>query len=349
MARPLYTSAIVLLCLVGSFLLLWPYEDDRSLSWLRSHLEIVDGQLQGLSDLLQDYRNTHGHYPTNNEGLAALDNFETHFTVRCYRWLDAAQGYESSGFYGDGRNRFWWQSSKRELQEFRRNHGRPPRDQDEFCMTRLGMNFSEREPNGETEEQPTEVEMAIDRNNNIFLLDRAGVLSPWLLPYNYENRNGCNADAFSQSLADGDRWGYSARIDDGVYISSSGGYLYAQRYRRMWWHRNGPRLFGVLLIFTGIAVAVCSAVRARRGRPLLGILAVIPGVLVGGSLLGYVTCYIMAELFSRRSPEMVSLQMELLEKYRENGVIDEETYLRAASAVRRDTPKLDDEAEERRE
>lgn len=351
MGRGRYTRRIALLCLVGGLLLLWPYEDDRSLWWRRSHLEIVDGQLQGLKHQLRDYKSTHGNYPTNDEGLAVLDNFESRFTISYYRRLNELRRYESSGFRGDGQDRFWWRSTTKALEEFRREHGRPPRNQEEFCQTRLGLGFYDARPSSETEQQPTRVEIAIDRANNIFLLDRAGVLSPWLLPYNYENRTGRDADAFRHSLADEDQWGYSVRVDEDVYVSSSGGYLYAGQVRRIWWRRNGPRMFGVLLIVIGVAVAVCGAVRGREGRPLLAISAVIPGFLLGGFLhvSNRMTCYVMQEIFSRRSPEMVSLQMELLEKYRENGVINQETYGRAVSAVRRETPQPVDETENRQE
>ena len=97
----------------------------------------------------------------------------------------------------------------------------------------------------------------------------------------------------------------------------------------------------------GVAVAVDRVVRGRRGRQLLGIFAVIPGILLGETLttMNRATCYVMSRLFSHRSPEMVSFQMKLLDKYREHGVISEETYQRALSATRRDKPVADDETE----
>lgn len=349
--RKLHAASVVLLCLVGGFLLLWPYEDDRSLSRYRCHLEIIDGQLQGLKELLQDYKDRHGRYPTNDEGLAALDNFESHFTLTCHRDHNETPSRESSGFYGDGLiNRFWGWGSKSVLKGFRLAHGRAPQNQEEFRDACLGPAYPESATDAARKLHATKVEVAIDRHDNIFLLDRSGVLTPWLLPYIYENRIGHHAKAFRESLADGDRWGCSVRADDGVYVSSSGGYLYAQEFKSLWWQRYGPRGFGVFLILLGVAVAVYGAARKRPARPLLAIVAVISGFLAGGfySNVYSVTCYAPMDLFSDRSPEMVLLQRKLLEKYRENGVIDEETYRRAASAISGQTLEPDDNAENRR-
>jgi hypothetical protein len=202
---------------------------------------------------------------------------------------------------------------------------------------------------GGSEPEPISAQIAIDRHNNVFLLDRGSIFSPWLLPYNYENRNGLPAAAFRQSPAKGDRWGCSVRVDDGVYVFSSGGYVYAQGYRRAWWQRNGPRLFGLFLISIGIAIAVYRFFRARAGHPLLAIFAVIPGFLFGGTLyvMNQATCYVMSRAFSRRNPAMISLQTRLLDSYREQGVISEETYQRVRSGMFRDKAAADDKTESR--
>jgi len=338
-----------LLCLVGGFLLLWPYADDRSLYWHRRHLEMIDYQLQGLKDLLRDHKNTYGRYPSNDEGLAALENFDSRFTLSYHRTLHEARWMDSSGFIGDGSSRSWWQKSRASLKRFRDRHGRAPRDRRDFFQTEIGYAFRDKERMGELEQRPTEVEFAIDRHDNIFLHDSAGVLSPWLLPYNYENRNGVHADAFCGSPADGDRWGCSVLVDNGVYVFSSGGYVYAQEFRRMWWQRNGPRMLGVSLITIGIVMAIHGVVRTRYRRPLLGLLAVIPGFLCGGglSVMNRATCYVMSELFSHRSPKMVAVQMKLLDKYRDTGVISEDTYQRAVSATRREKPAPGSQTENR--
>ena len=332
MKRGIYVAGITLPCLVGGFLLLWPYEDDRSLSWPRRHLEVIDGQLQGLKELLRDYNQRHGHYPANDEGLAALDNFESRFTLTYHHEPDESRSHNFSGFLGDGWNGFWWERSKSALRSFRDTHGKAPQNQKEFCE--IGLGPVEYRSDDSAKLQTTQVDIAIDSHDNLFLLDKSGVLSPWLLPYIYENRTGHDAKAFQGSLADGDRWGYAAKVDDGVTISSSGGYLYARELNRLWWQRNGPRGFGVSLIVFGAVVAIFAA-RGKLVRPLTGLLAVIPGFLVGGffSTVNYATCYISSGLFSHRSPEMVALQLELLEKYRQNGVINDETYRRAAAAA----------------
>jgi hypothetical protein len=87
-------------------------------------------------------------------------------------------------------------------------------------------------------------------------------------------------------------------------------------------------MIGALFILGGIAIATYNTL--RTGIPFLhsGIFAVIPGLLIGG-FIQYrfeTTCYVMVQLFSHRYSEMVSFQRELLEKYHDNGVINDETY-----------------------
>jgi hypothetical protein len=341
--------AAVLCCLVGGFLVLWPYNDDRSLWWLRRHLEVIDSQLQGLKELLQDYKIRHGRYPTDDEGLAALDNFESRFTFSYYRRRAAADSYQSAGFSGDGADRMWWESSKRALEAYRNEHGRMPRNADELREAGLGIGFLDWGADNDPELECIKVEIGIDRHGNFLLLDRSGVLSPWLLPYIYANRAGRPPDAFEGDLADSNRWGYSVKVDEGIYVSSSGGFVYANELNRLWWERYGPRMIGGLLSAIGLAVAIYAAFWARHARPLWVLAALIPGFLVGGlNTLNYGTCYIMSALFSRRTPEMVSLQLELLAKYRQKGVISEETYQRAASAAQRETLQSENSPETKR-
>ena len=340
-----FIGLILLLCAAGGFLLLWPFEDDRSLYWYRSHLEIIDSQLQGLKELLQDYKSRHGRYPTNDEGLATLDNFESRFTLTYYIDSKSVRPLESSGFTGVGTNRFWWQNSRESLLEYRNQHGKMPQNAEEFRETHLSGFLFDEEEEDMLNVRRIKKEIGIDRHGNVFLFDRSGILSPWLLPYNYENRVGSKPQAFEGSLADGNRWGYSIQVDDGVFISSVGGYLYTGKLNELWWERYGPRFPGGLLIAIGFTLAILGFRKKRSFRPLWAIVAVIAGFFVGVHMIHRVTCYIMSNLFSHRSPEMVAMQRDLLEKYRNNGVISEETYRRAVSAVERDAAQQEENSE----
>jgi hypothetical protein len=322
-AKGLCLRWIVILCFAGGSLVLWPYLDDPSLRWHQAHLEVIDNQLQGLKELLLEYKARHGRYPTNDEGFAVLDNFESRFTITWYRPRDEANPQDFSAFPGGNRGQPWWLFSKRALGLFRDKHGRAPRNQEELNEEPF-PNWAEFAPIGG---QPVTLEIAIDRHDNMFLPDRSGILSPWLLPYIYENRNDCDATAFRGSLADGDRWGVSVRVDEGVHVFSTGGYLYAREVDAMQWARLRPRLLGAILLVIGIGGAIYSAVQTKRLLPTLGIVAIIPGLIVAAYFwIIVITHGGHRAHFSRRDPEMVSLQMELLDKYRENGVISEEAY-----------------------
>jgi hypothetical protein len=141
--RTFLFGLIILMCLGGGILLFWPYEDDRSLWWLRCHLEILDSQLQGLKELLQDFKEKHGRYPTNDEGLAALDNFESRFAITYYREFEDLVNPEATGFSGDiFLHHFWWGRSGQALQEYRDQHGRAPSNQQELFETSFCRDFS---------------------------------------------------------------------------------------------------------------------------------------------------------------------------------------------------------------
>ena len=79
-----WLAAILALGIAGGLLVWWPFHDDRSISWIRCHLDIVQSQLHGLAGQLQEYRKAHGQYPSNDEGLGVLTNFESRLTLAYY-------------------------------------------------------------------------------------------------------------------------------------------------------------------------------------------------------------------------------------------------------------------------
>ena len=111
MRRTVYLAIIVLGATSGAYLIAGYGQDDRGQWWLRSHLTIIRDQLDGLRNHLRRHKEAHGRYPTNDDGLAVLDNFEARFTVYFYR--DPAEPLDSlRSLHRGGYGRFWWQTSR---------------------------------------------------------------------------------------------------------------------------------------------------------------------------------------------------------------------------------------------
>ena len=77
-------ACIVVLGASGGLLVWWPYGDDRDMSWIRGHLRVIQDQLGSIEHALRGYREERGRYPTNDEGLSVLDNFESRFKLTYY-------------------------------------------------------------------------------------------------------------------------------------------------------------------------------------------------------------------------------------------------------------------------
>ena len=118
MRKVVFVVLIVALGGIGAWLVAGYGRDDRGQWWLRSHLEIVQDQLADLKDHLQAYREAHGRYPTNDEGLATLDNFESRFKAYLRRHPDDSP--DEPAVFDGARQRDFWQASKSVVPEARR-------------------------------------------------------------------------------------------------------------------------------------------------------------------------------------------------------------------------------------
>ncbi len=333
MGKATYLIAIVFTAALGAFLAAGYGEDDRGRWWVRKHLEVIQDQLAGLKKQLQSYKASHGHYPTNDEGLAALDNYEARFVVTFYDDTDGPVEWRR-GFYRGNFSGYWWKVSRRSIGEYRQQHGHVPRNAKEFRFTRVGMLLEPPRCQGFT---AVPMEIAIGADDNIFLMSPAGVLSPWLTPYGYENRNGIEPSKFNDSPANSDSQGrYSVVVDDGVFLYSTGGQVYAEQLHKMWWEDNWPRFFGGALLLVAVSLVVIT-IRSSKMAAITGVAALLVSGGAGGLMGGFshTTCYIMMPLFHRRDAEMVVRQKHLLDKYHLNGVIGDKTYQRAISAIER--------------
>lgn len=337
MKKKKYLISMIMASVIGGFLQFWPFEDDRSLWWIRCHLDYIQEQLTGLKSNLLEYHEINGRYPTNDEGLAVLDNFDAKFELTLFRHPES-RPERTWNFGGGAINQFWWQDITKRIQDYRQKHGQVPQTTAEFLESHIGSALDPEWRSFALEDlESLEFDVAIGKEDNLYFLSPAGIMSPWLMPYVYENRNGLNQVLFADSPARRDsKKLYSIQVDDGIYVYSVGGRFYNKKLSVMWWQRYGPRILGVGLILTAVVFLVLI-IRSSKKTAIIGILA-LAGSVGGGIGFGfknitYATCYIMSLLFSWRDPEMIVQQKELLDKYHENGVINDMTYEKSLSAL----------------
>lgn len=289
-------------------------------------LQVIQDQLADLKELLLDYRNRHSCYSTNDEGLAALDNFESRFNVPLPG--SSTEPPDEVIMYTLARHHFWEQSREASLYA-KAAEGRFPKGPHDLSPP---LEFYSPRPSGKVEPPPIEVELAIGKKGNVFVLSPSGVLSPRLLPFMYENRSGLDPTKFAFSPVNGDtKHRYSALVDEGVYVSSLDGQVCAETLDRLWWEDVGPVLVGLALL---AAALVATAVLFWGGARRIAIAALaVPAVLGGISGSIRSTCYAMDPLFSHRDPQTVVRQKALLDKYRAAGVISDNTYRKSLAAV----------------
>ncbi|MEI7834832.1 MAG: hypothetical protein WCK05_00300, partial [Planctomycetota bacterium] len=231
----------------------------------------------------------------------------------------AGPGDSKDGWIGWGN--FWLMDNKSLIHGLRRLQDIPPEED------MLGWAPFTRDWSGAQSENQA-VEVGIGKSDDLYILSPAGVVSPWLIPYVYENRRGCDAKAFADSPADKDiRRRYSVQVDEGVYVSCVGGESVAADYDRRWRHWICWKILGGSLMagaFTFLALLVRVSLRKTAAGIVGGFLLLLSSASTG--VVFQVTCYAMLPPFSRRSFAIVSRRMELLEKHRAAGVINAATY-----------------------
>jgi hypothetical protein len=304
------------------------------MGWREDHLTVIQEQMAQLKELTLEYGKAHGRYPTNDEGLAALDTFISRFNITLYRATD------SNGLfvYDSCRPPLGFLSHLKIFAEVLRKepgHLPAPGQAAPRFMPNL---FSEEPKKPERPYQAFAAELAVAKNGEVYIITPGGIDSPWLLPYIYENRNGLDSSAFAHSPVNRDAAGrYSVRVDDGVYIYSAGGESYARVVfvQRVW--AIALLAASLAMFITAIVYAVKNVRQARRRVVAFSSSwnAVFGTVLAAGviAVINTPMCYAMIPLFSVHEPKMAARQRELLDKYRAAGVISEETYRKSLAAV----------------
>ena len=272
----------------GSSLAL-PEDDDRSLGWRRWHLQAVKLQLVELADRLRSYKARHGRYPTNEEHMSVLDDFDIRFAAP-----EDPYGRPTRSTGGLGMP---WHNMGRATRMLRSTARDSLVDQQEMAIM-LGL----------TSDIPG-TEIVVGKREAVLMFRDGLVCSPWGIPYVYENGADQPSGVYGASPAKFDSRGrYSVKVDDGVYIWSVGGQSMAQELSVMEWQRLTPRLVGGVLMTLALVIAVWWTVKRYRGARAIGWVALLVAVLGGavGHTLSYATCYIMSPLFSGRTTQMVS-------------------------------------------
>ncbi|MHC4248107.1 MAG: hypothetical protein ACYS9X_03170 [Planctomycetota bacterium] len=316
----LCVTAAVACAVSGAFYATGGCTDDRGLGFRRACLRDIRDELDGLAGHLRRFEEKHGRYPTNDEGLAALDTFEARFAVRfpvgarpgTVPWL---QGL-----------RPWDWPARHEARRFRAERGRVPSSSAELIEAEM---YDEDTWGPLGGDEAVTLDVAIDGDDRVWVIAGGGVLSPFGPPYVYENRAGLPAKSFVGSPADADpRRRFSVRVAEGVSVASVGAELLAREYDSAWWDVNWPRFAGGALLVIAAALVLAT----RRGRAA-AVAAAGVGLLasLGAHQIMRTFCYLPAPFFSSTNPAAIERRRELLEKYHEQGVIGEEAYRKALS------------------
>jgi hypothetical protein len=306
----------------------------------RRYIRVTQEQLASVSLHLRDYRKAHGRYPTNDEGLAAIDGFVARQKVLLYRQADREydRGYSFTpgGYEVDAL--MFWPRARSCISRFRRDHGRPPATADELLKSGLSMLFEldmpaargDRPVKTTPEIEAIELELAVGRDDSVFLMSPGGIMSAWRMPFVYENRNGLDGSVLGNSpVDDDDERRYSVKVDRGVYVWSVGARQYDDDVDVLLSPHTIMQCIGgaILLILLGVTWLVLS-----EGR-ILAIMGLAASVMVVPAMKPSVSCYLPIRFVAQRSSELVSQRRDLLDKYHGAGAISEETYAKSLEAM----------------
>ena len=314
-------AIIFFLGLTGGGMVFGFDSEDTGRQYYSMNLKVVQDQLAELADRLRSYKARHERYPTNDEHLGVLDDFQLRFPLPVRPVEDERRNPSGIRWMGD------WYIQDTIARLLRQTVGRPlARQQEEaesLCLTA---------------DMPG-IEIAMGKRDTILVFRDGMACSPWGIPYMYENRNGLAASAFADSPATHPDGRYSLKVDDGIYlwcISAKGpaGELAVLEARR-----SVRSAAGWVMIALFVAGLLWLTFRIYPGLGCAGWLAMLISLPAGAVMTAVgPTCYVMIPFFSRRDPTTIAAQQQLLAKYREAGVITDATYQRAMAAANPTVP-----------
>ena len=309
-----------------------PQEDDREVGLPLRKWQFHATYLDGVAMALAKYKDVHGHFPDNNQGLQSLDTFGSRFEtlMEPRRSELAPPDPDPAKFFSRHTDRYFWEMIRNQIRECRAQTGRFPQNGDELPFPPFYGNYLA------SGDRLRRVQVAISENDCLYLLGPNCMFDPSLTPYGYENRTGLDGKLFADSIANSDpTHKFSRELAPGVYVYSYNARDYYQTYRNKLFARRA-RIF----IPGGLAAGllVIAAYRSRkyglRKAPLVfPALAALLGLGVSASI--RTTCYIFSSM-PRRNPEDLAAQKRLLEQFRSSGVITPETYGKAMQAFETD-------------
>jgi len=313
-------AIIFFLGLTGGGMVFGFDSEDTGRQYYSMNLKVVQDQLAELADRLRSYKARHERYPTNDEHLGVLDDFQLRFPLPVRPVEDERRNPSGIRWMGD------WYIQDTIARLLRQTVGRPlARQQEEAESLHL------------TADMPG-IEIAVGKRDTILVFRDGLACSPWGIPYVYENRNGLPASAFADSPATHPDGRYSVKVDDGIYlwcISAKGpaGELAVLEARK-----SIRQIAGWVMIALSVVILLWWAFRVYPGPGVVGWVAMLISLPAGAMTADGHTCYAMIPFFSRRDSAAIAAQQELLARYRDAGVITDATYRRAMAAANPTVP-----------
>ena len=324
-SAPKGNVVLILLAILCAFMV-GPHIGDRDVEYPRGWWKFHEPYLDGVAAAVAKYKEVHGRYPDNNQGLHDLDTFEARFDA-----LVTSGGKDPEPADPDPATFFrrhvggaFWKYIREDFKRYRYNsrYGRNGSD----IMFGPFIVIDSDQP---CEPDERRVQIAISQNDCFYLLGQNCVFDPSITPYGYENRNGLDAKLFANSIANSDpQRNFSREVAQGVYVYSYNAKHYYEIYRGRLLARRA-KIYGFGILALGFFVVAAYRVRKYRlGKASLVFPALAAILAFGASHATWVSCYITNSM-PRRNRKDLDAQQRLLEQFRDSGVITPETYRKA--------------------
>jgi hypothetical protein len=169
-------------------------------------------------------------------------------------------------------------------------------------------------------------------------LGAAGMISPWGVPYVYENRIGLDPQLFADSPVQNDKGHYySNKVDEDVFVYSIGCIPVAQEYIKL----NRAKMIASDTAIGGIVLfailwIICRARPRSRVRQAAGVIAGAFGIFLSFFVpqVFSVSCYEPMPYGEWRKGEVMVDYYDLLQKFRARGIIADEGYEKLENALK---------------
>ena len=314
---------LAMVCAVAAM----PYGDDRDIGFPRRWWKLHDPYLDGVAAAVAKYKEVHGQYPDNNQGLHELDTFEARFEASLMPRENgsAPANPDPAEFFERQCGYAFWYTIREMVRQYRAYDSRYGRNGSEIQFWPFIVIDSDQP----CEPDERRVQIAISQNDCFYLLGPNCVFDPSITPYGYENRNGLDAKLFVNSIANSDpRRNFSREVAQGVYVYSYNAKHYYEIYRGRLLARRA-RIYGFGTLALGFFVVAAYRVRKYRLGTVPLVFPVVAVLLTFGFSSGIrTTCYITSSM-PRRNRKDLDAQQRLLEQFRDSGVITPETYRKA--------------------